>query len=52
MAGSRWYFDIEIFDDKFVEKDEVFEVTVYDPNNDWKVHINTTIVLIKDDDSK
>lgn len=52
MAGSRLYFDINIVNDHIVEKDEQFEVRIYDPSQYLKVHINKTIVEIKDDDSK
>ena len=49
-VGDRVYFDIAIFDDDIVERDEIFSVVLRD--TDLIVHIKTSIVQISDYDSK
>ena len=49
-AGDRKYFDIQIFDDDIVEKDESFSVVLRDTG--LIVHDKTSHVQIIDDDSE
>ena len=48
-VGDRVYFDIPIFDDDIVEKEEFFSALL---NADAKIHIDTAYVQITDNDSK
>ena len=50
-VGDRVYFDIAIFDDNIVERDETFHVFLRE-TDDLIVHIKTSIVQISDYDSK
>ena len=49
-AGARLYFNISIYDDDIVEKDETFYVYLNDTYVD--VHIGSATVYIIDDDSE
>ena len=49
-AGDRLYFNIYIFNDTIFEKDEYFYVSLNDTDVD--IHIQTTTVVILDDDSE
>ena len=50
LAGDRLYFQIDIFDDNILEKDEHFLVRLDD--NDVDIHIQDATIYILDDDSE
>ena len=50
VAGDRLYFNISIFDDDHLEKNESFYVILY--GDDVEVHIQKAVVYIIDDDGK
>ena len=50
VAGDRLYFNIYIFDDDHLEKNESFYVILY--GDDVEVHIQKAVVYIIDDDGK
>ena len=50
IVGTRLYFNISIYDDDIVEKNETFYVILDD--SDLKVYIDKAVVYIIDDDSE